>query len=412
MQFRKKSRPLTMLMLLVVQCTHAQAPRPGTPAMNKPAAVTAVTGESWLTHLNRPFNETSMGKTWRLGPAPTAAETSPPWQPGLPAKAASQIVTLHGSDLYRLNCQGCHGESGAGAPPEINSVINPVRASSVEMIMARLKTTGMEISRADAIKLAQQSKAALLQRLHNGGENMPPFPHLDDAEVNSLLAYLNQLAAVPGAQRQQLAVQESRIHVGEHIVKSTCHTCHAATGPDPDPQQIWDGAIPPLSALTTRKSQAEFIRKVTLGAPVLMGASPMLYRGRMPVFYYLSEDEAADVYLYLSLYPPARSAGIETIAAITQPGSALGGSPPVSGAASSIPETPEVQPQSRDSGRQTVLLLTGIGSFVFLLLAGGLGFTIREFQRLAAVEPKNGLTVKTQPKRKAKDATATLQRAS
>lgn len=233
------------MMLLAVSCVHAQAPRPSTPALNKPAAVTAVTGESWLTHLNRPFNETSMGKTWRLGPAPTPAETSPQSHPNLPTGAASQTVTLHGSDLYRMNCQGCHGESGAGAPPEINSVINPVRASSVEMIMARLKTTGMEISRADAIKLAQQSKAALLQRLHNGGENMPPFPHLDEAEVNSLLAYLNQLAAVPGAENRQLAVQESRIHVGEHIVKSTCHTCHAATGPDPDPQQIWNGAIPP-----------------------------------------------------------------------------------------------------------------------------------------------------------------------
>jgi mono/diheme cytochrome c family protein len=414
MQFRKKSRPLTtsMLMLLVVHCTHAQALRPSSPAVNKPVAVTAVTGESWLTHLNRPFNETSMGKTWRLGPTPTSAETSLPRQPELPAKAASQIVTLHGSDLYRMNCQGCHGESGAGAPPEINSVINPVRASSVEMIMGRLKTTGMEISRADAIKLAQQSKAALLQRLHNGGENMPAFPHLDEAEVNSLLAYLNQLAAVPGAQRQQLAVRESRVHVGEHIVKSTCHTCHSATGPDPDPQQIWDGAIPPLSSLTTRKSHAEFIRKVTHGEPVLMGASPTLYRGRMPVFYYLSEDEAADVYLYLSLYPPARAAGIEPIAAITQPESAFGGSPPVNRGASFVPETPAVQPQSRDSGRQTVLLLTGIGSFVFLLLAAGLGFTIREFQRLATVKPENGLTVKTQPTRRTKEATATLQRVS
>ena len=278
--------------------------------------------------------------------------------------------------------------------------------------MARLKTTGMEISRVDAIKLAQQSKAALLQRLHNGGENMPPFPHLDEAEVNSLLAYLNQLAAVPGAENRQLAVQESRIHVGEHIVKSTCHTCHAATGPDPDPQQIWNGAIPPLSTLTTRKSQAEFIRKVTHGAPVLMGASPMLYRGRMPVFYYLSEDEAADAYLYLSLYPPTRSAGVETIAAITQPGSDRGAPPPANGGASFVPETPAAQPQSGDSGRQTVLLLTGIGSFVFLLLAGGLGFTIREFQRLADVKPKNRLTVKTQPTRRTKDATATLQRVS
>ena len=33
----------------------------------------------------------------------------------------------------------------------------------------------------------------------------------------------------------------------------------------------------------------------------------MLYSGRMPVFYYLNEQEAEDVYLYLSLYPPSDS---------------------------------------------------------------------------------------------------------
>jgi mono/diheme cytochrome c family protein len=325
---------------------------------------------------------------------------------------ASQTLTLHGSDLYRMNCQGCHGESGEGAPPEINSVINPVRATSVELVMARMKVTGMEIGRADAVKLAQQSKTALLQRLHNGGENMPSFPHLNQAEVNSLLAYLKQLAAVPGAGREQLAVKESRIRVGEHIVKSTCHTCHAATGPDPGPQQIWNGAIPPLSTLTMRKSRPEFIRKVTRGAPVLMGASPMLYRGRMPVFYYLSEDEAADVYLYLTLYPPSQSAGLGTISALTHPAQAGGGTPPMNGGASSVPQIPEVQPQGGDADRQTVLLLAGVASFIILLMAGGLGFTVHEFQRLSAARPSRSLTVTTQPKGRTKDATATLQRVS
>ena len=419
MQFLKKSRFVAMsaLLLLAGHCAYAQVGRPGTAAqkgsVSKEAAVTAVAGESWLTHLNRPFDETSMGKTWRLGPpAPASGEADPQWQADWPSAVASQTLTLHGSDLYRMNCQGCHGESGAGAPPEINSVINPVRATSVELVMARMKVSGMEIGRADAVKLAQQSKTALLQRLHNGGENMPPFPHLNEAEVNSLFAYLKQLAAVPGAEREQLAVKESRLRVGEHIVKSTCHTCHAATGPDPGPQQIWDGAIPPLSTLTTRKSQPEFIRKVTRGAPVLMGASPMLYRGRMPVFYYLSEDEAADVYLYLTLDPPSQSAGLGTIGALTQPGSAGGGTPPVNGGASSVSQIPQGQPQRGDADWQTVLLLTGVASFIILLMAGGLGFTMHEFQRLSAARQLSSLTVKTKPKGRTKDATATLQRVS
>jgi mono/diheme cytochrome c family protein len=408
---------MSVLLLLAGHCAYAQVDRPGTAAqkgsVSEQAGVTAVAGESWLTHLNRRFDETSMGKTWRLGPpAPASGEAAPQWQRDWLSAVASQTLTLHGSDLYRMNCQGCHGESGEGAPPEINSVINPVRATSVELVLARMKVTGMEISRGDAVKLAQQSKTALLQRLHHGGENMPSFPHLNQAEVNSLFAYLKQLAAVPGAESEQMAVKESRIRVGEHIVKSTCHTCHAATGPDPNPQQIWDGAIPPLSTLTMRKSRPEFIRKVTRGAPVLMGASPMLYRGRMPVFYYLSEDEAADVYLYLTLYPPSQSAGLGTISALTQPAPAGGGTPPMNGGASSVPQIPQVQPPSGDTGRQTVLLLTGVASFIILLMAGGVGFTIHEFQRLSAARPLRSLTVKTKSKGRTKDATATLQRVS
>lgn len=421
MQFLKKSRSVAMstLMLLAGLCAYAQVPLSGKPAekgiVSKEAAVTAVEGESWLTHLNRPFNDTSMGKTWRLGPPATApGEPASEWQPDAPPAVASRVLTLHGSDLYRMNCQGCHGESGEGAPPEINSVINPVRATSVELVMARVKMAGMEIGRADAVKLAQQSHTALLQRLHNGGENMPSFPHLNQAEVLSLLAYLRQLAGIPGAEREQLAVKESPIRVGEHIVKSTCHTCHAATGPDPDPQQIWDGVIPPLSTLTRRKSRPEFIRKVTRGAPVLMGSSPMLQRGRMPVFYYVSEDEAADVYLYLTLYPPSEPAGLETASALTQPRSVGGGTLPGHGGASSVPDynLPGIQPQSEGTHLQTVVVLTGVASLVILLLAGGLGFTIYEFQRLSAARQFSSLAVKTKPTGRADDATATLQHVS
>jgi mono/diheme cytochrome c family protein len=178
----------------------------------------------------------------------------------------------------------------------------------------------MDISQADVVKLAHVS---LLQRLHDGGQSMPAFPHLTEAEIRSLVAYLKQLAGVPGAASEQIAVQESPVRIGEHIVKSTCHTCHSATGADPEPHQIWDGAIPPLSALPTRKSQPEFIRKVTYGAPILMGTPPMLYRGRIPVFYYLSEQEAADVYLYLTTYPPSEPEGKSTSIALSKQNATL-----------------------------------------------------------------------------------------
>jgi mono/diheme cytochrome c family protein len=168
-----------------------------------------------------------------------------------------------------------------------------------------MKKMGVDMSRADASVLATQAKSALLGRLHNGGQDMPAFPHLSEAEVRSLFAYLNHLAGVPGSNKEQSAVIESTtLHVGEQIVKSTCHICHSAAGPNPTPQQILDGKIPPLSTLTTRASLPEFMRKVTEGAPIIMGTPALAYRGRMSVFYYLTKDEVASAYLYLSVYPP------------------------------------------------------------------------------------------------------------
>ena len=422
MQFLENARTLAMVIvtLLPGHCAHAQMNGPGASAQrttgSRDVPVTPVSGESWLAHLNRSFNETSMGKTGHLGPpAPASGETALPLQPDLAYGAGSQSLTLHGSDLYRLNCQGCHGESGQGAPPEINSVINPVRATSVALVMARMKTAGMDISRADAVKLAQQSNAALLQRLHSGGQNMPPFPHLNETEIRSLFAYLKQLAGVPGAEGEQIAVRESPVRIGEHIVKSTCHTCHSAAGPDPDAQQLWDGAIPPLSVLTTRKSRPEFIRKVTHGAPILMGAQPALYRGRMPVFYYLSEDEAADVYLYLTLYPPSDSPSLNTTIALSHkpPAGGAGTPPPQKGlAASFVPDNrlPEVPQPTQATDMQTVVLIGTVAGFVVLLLAGGLGFTMHEFQRLSAGGRADSLAVRTKSQGRAEDATATLQR--
>jgi mono/diheme cytochrome c family protein len=272
---------------------------------NKELPVTAVKGESWISHLHKKFSDTSMGKTYHTGPgAPMPGEKAAGRQENLSPNFAARTMAYHGSDVYRLNCRGCHESSGHGTPPEINSVIDPVRATSVEVIMARMKKSGMNISRANATLLAKQSNTALLDRFHKGGTDMPPFPQLAEPEIRALLAYLKQLAGVPGAEREQIAITESPSHVGEQIVKSTCHICHNAVGPNPNPQQILEGAIPPLSTLTTRTTMPDFVRKVTAGNPISMGAAPMPFRGRMPVFDYLSEDEVANAYLYLTLYPP------------------------------------------------------------------------------------------------------------
>ena len=227
-----------------------------------------------------------------------------PLADGIGLRAWNENVTVQGADLYRMNCRGCHGEDGHGAPPEINSVINPVRATSAAAMMERMKTAGMEMSRADADEAGAAiegyaARPAASWRTGHAGVS---------ASERSRSEFAGRLPAavggVRGAEGEQVAVREARVRVGEHIVKSTCHICHSAAGPNPNPQQLYEGAIPPLNTLVLRTSRAEFIRKVTHGAPIMMGAPPRVVPGRMPVFYYLSEEEAADAYLYLTRYPP------------------------------------------------------------------------------------------------------------
>lgn len=282
----------------------AEERRPKAAIRLKGAPVTPADGTSWLDHLGRAFNETSMGKTYLLGPAPYEEGEPPQWKPSLWGNLATQFMVLSGSDLYRLNCQGCHGANGEGAPPEISSLVDPVRATSPELIAERMKKVGAPISSAIANQLAAQAATSVLQRIAHGGQNMPPFPHLDKVEVQVLVAYLNQLVGVPGAKGKQRYVEEPASKVGEHLVKATCQICHGATGPNPSPQQLLDGAIPPLAVLSTRTTLPEFVRKVTYGAPITMGTPQLRYRGRMPVLNYLSENDVAAAYLYLTLYPP------------------------------------------------------------------------------------------------------------
>lgn len=344
-------------------------------------APTPVSGESWITHLSRPFNDTSMGKTGALGPGGDDEQIRQVAAGIVPPVAET---TLSGADLYRLNCQGCHGANGMGAPPEINSVISPVRASSAPLVMERMKSRGMDISLSSANELAKEAMNALQKRLQEGGENMPPFSYLTEAERDSIIIYLNQLAGVPGIAKEPKVVRESPERVGELIVKSTCHICHGATGPNPNEQQLLEGQIPPLETLLARVDQAKFAWKVTHGSPILMGAPPMLSRGRMPVFYYLSPQEASDAYLYLNYYPPVSTARSSPSASAIQ----LSTAPPAGGSGSFMANTESQDPpvQTRpDTGltTSTVFLIAGLFAFVLALSAGGLAFTFREFARMS-----------------------------
>ena len=143
----------------------------------------------------------------------------------------------------------------------------------------------------------------MLKRVHNGGQRMPSREHLSSGELDLLFAYLGVLAGSPkaGPARHE-TVNWAR--VGQHVVKGTCHICHDAVGPRPSGEEMGRGKIPSLQSLLLSQPVAEFVTKARSGAPADLTGLGMLHRGRMPVFYYLHDEEIAAAYVYLATYPP------------------------------------------------------------------------------------------------------------
>jgi hypothetical protein len=137
-------------------------------------------------------------------------------------------------------------------------------------------------------------------------------------------------------------------------------------------------------------TQAQLVRKVTQGATIEMGTPLEPYRGRMPVFYYLSEQEAADVYSYLSTYRPQQKEAVSVVMASVAPPSGGGGNPPAQKvlAASLAPDRTGAKAAQASELSESLVLLAVVAMFVSLLLAGGVGFTLRECMRLSAIRDR------------------------
>jgi mono/diheme cytochrome c family protein len=291
--------PLTLAVafLLSIEAVSLPAAHKGTASI-----VTPVEGLSNLHRLGLTIETSAMGRTGVWGPAPENPYAVPPPDVGYFERTPGP-VTLSGADLYHLSCQPCHQADGSGVPPEINAIIGPVQATSAEMMERRMRDMGRPITPAFAHELATGSMKDLHDRLKNGGQKMPSFGYLTHAEVDALISYLDLLAGVPGSGKQHV-VTEPVMRVGELLVKGTCHICHDATGSWPDPEQLLQGSIPPIGGFTSQKSMPQFIGKVRHGTPVVMGSLKFAYRGRMPAFNYLSDDEVYAAYLYLLHYRP------------------------------------------------------------------------------------------------------------
>ncbi len=287
--------------------------------------VTPVEGPSWLRHLGLTVSETRMGQMGGTEPPPATGRREPGPEAsgrGTPSalraimdrvlsllrsdrRAASATLgttfMLAGADLYRLNCQSCHGPDGAGAPPEIKSLIDPVRATSAGMIEQRMQDAGHPIREVMARQLAAQAKAAIYDRLRNGGQKMPPFRHLRGDEVDALMGYLQVLAGVPSSPGDSSLVPQSAARVGEHVVKGTCHICHDATGPGGGHMGMMRGTIPSLASFPRELSLSSVQRQVQYGSSNMMS---MMGGPAMPAMPFLTEEETAAAYFYLETYPP------------------------------------------------------------------------------------------------------------
>ncbi len=103
---RINSRYLAVTMCLALASLELQASGASASAQNTDLAVTATSGESWLNHVHRSFGDTSMGgKRDGWAHLPRQKDRLPrDGKLGL-APPSNQPLELHGSDLYRLNCQ-------------------------------------------------------------------------------------------------------------------------------------------------------------------------------------------------------------------------------------------------------------------------------------------------------------------
>ncbi len=280
------------------------AVRPVAPIAGRAGAVvvTPVEGPSVLRHLGLTIEHTSMGWSGQWGKPPSNVSPSS-IRPGHAGDLNTGFV-LTGADLYRVSCRACHKADGSGGPPEINSIIGPVQSASAQWMTQRMKASGRPVDATFIRGLTSGTEADLRKRLKVGGHTMPSFAHLSDQEIRVLRPYLDEMAAVPGAEHRARTIAEPSVRVGELIVKGTCHICHDATGPDSKPTTVLDDVIPSLASIPHQKTQGQFVQKVLVGSPIPLSAGGVMSRGRMPVFNYLTEGEAASAYSYLIRYPP------------------------------------------------------------------------------------------------------------
>lgn len=281
---------LGTMIALPVGCGRVSRDAEGSAEPTGETVVSAVRGPSWLGRIGTSLNETYMGEMGGSGPPPPSQKRSEPDlsgaavdnQSGL-AEALHETFVLTGADLYRINCQACHGINGEGRPPEIHSVLPVVHA---------------------LVALPEdQAIQGFLTFLGKPGEKMPPFESMQADEVGPLLSHLERLLGNGSQKFPSGTIRESAARVGEQVVKANCHICHAAVGPSGGNMPMMQGTVPPLARFSRSYPLQTLENVVRYGATGTMG----MMRGseNMPPLPYLTKEEIAAAYLYLAAYPPS-----------------------------------------------------------------------------------------------------------
>lgn len=284
----------------------------------------AAQGQSLLKHLGLTVSQTHMGQMGGTVSALSSPQGNPSSgsnglaglnsimqrflttfrsSPEQASAISNEKFSVSGADLYRWNCQACHGSDGRGSDrqgsgaqgeaPEINSVIGPVQGTSPVLTRKRLEARGLDVDDDMVQQVSDLADASLRDRLQHGGKSMPSFEYLRPDEVEALYGYLEKLASVPPTKRDGLLVPESVSRTGEHIVRGTCHICHDATGPGSGHAAMVQGTIPSLASLPKEHSLSGVVHQVHYGS---CGMIKTTGGEVMPAYPYFTDEEIAAVY--------------------------------------------------------------------------------------------------------------------
>lgn len=102
-------------------------------------------------------------------------------QGGIPQGSLADGDEVRGKALYLKHCSGCHGVEGRGDGPGA-ATINPKPNDH---------TNTQYMS-----SLSDQHLFSVVRRggIEVGRKAMPPFPHLSDAEIKDLIAYMRSIS--------------------------------------------------------------------------------------------------------------------------------------------------------------------------------------------------------------------------